>query len=100
MLFSVCPKINQAFPQFLFLLDLFLFIGRAVLQREGQTIRAVICWYTLQMPVMARAELIQRQESDARNFFQISHNGAVSQGFVPCSAAFLRSKQGARWEVE
>ena len=36
----------------------------------------------------------------SRNFFQVSHADAVSQGFGPSSTAFPSHKKGAGWEVE
>ena len=45
---------------------------------------------------MVGAELIPSREPGARNFLQVSHVDAGSQGFGPSSAAFPCHKQGAR----
>ena len=83
---------------YLFILQIYLFIGKSDIQRGGETRRNIIC-----PMVHSSSDCNGWSWADlkpgARNFFQVSHVGAGFQGFGLSSTAFPGHKQGARWEL-
>ena len=80
-------------------LKIYLFIGKSDIQRGGETERKIF-HLMIHSPSDHNSWSCTGLKPGTRNFFQISHMGAGSQGLGLFSSAFPGHKQGDGWEVE
>ena len=81
-----------------FLKDLFILIGKAGIQRGGETERKIF-YLMIHSPSDCKRLVLSQSKARSQELFWVSHVGAGSQELGPSSTAFPGHKQGAGCEV-